>query len=330
MTKIVTALLLFVSAHPQLALADLRADYENRRVVYQAHKGNLNRSQPKIPAAAKRNTSFFGGGSYEARYKKIYSALQSNRSTLKHIKNVARKYGIDPIHIIGAIIGEHTYNVDVYDRFQTYAVKASEYSTYTSIQFKCKQCGLTLDQFLDRPDVKPCENWKSNYDYWTCVEDIWTHRYRGRNGFPALTFNEAFMNPFYLGQTYGLGQLSPMSALKSNDVARKFGGQRRLTHTRPYEIYKAIMDDKSSIHYLAAVIRIAIDSYKTYALFDISNNPGLTATLYNLGQEKIRAQELYEKNLIRLAQGKKLAAPEENYYGWWVNVKVPELRMLLR
>lgn len=313
-----------------MALADQRSDYENRRVVYQAHKGNLNKNQPPIPSAAKRNTSFFGGGSYEVRYSKIYSALKKNRKTLNHIKAVAKRYGIDPIHMVGAIVGEHTFNVDVLDRFQAYAVKASSYSSYTSIQFKCKECGLTLEQFLSLPDVKLCENWQANYDYWTCVEEVWTHKYRGRNGFPANNFNDAFMNPFYLGQTYGLGQLSPLAALKVSDVTRRIGGQRQLSFSRPYEIYETIMDQNSSMHYLAAVIRIAIDSYKTYALFDISNNPGLTATLYNLGQEKVRAQKLYEKNLIRLSQGKSLLSPEENYYGWWVNVKEQELRKLLQ
>ena len=38
-----------------------------------------------------------------------------------------RAYGIDPLHIVGAIVGEHTYNVDAYDRLQTYYVKAIAY-----------------------------------------------------------------------------------------------------------------------------------------------------------------------------------------------------------
>ena len=39
----------------------------------------------------------------------------------------ASAYGIDPMHIVGAIVGEHTYNVDAYDRLQTYYVKAVAY-----------------------------------------------------------------------------------------------------------------------------------------------------------------------------------------------------------
>ena len=31
------------------------------------------------------------------------------------------------MHIVGAIVGEHTYNVDAYDRLQTYYVKAVSY-----------------------------------------------------------------------------------------------------------------------------------------------------------------------------------------------------------
>lgn len=39
------------------------------------------------------------------------------------IKKVSAAYGIDLIHVVGAIVGEHTYNVDAYDRLQSYYVK---------------------------------------------------------------------------------------------------------------------------------------------------------------------------------------------------------------
>ena len=38
-----------------------------------------------------------------------------------------------PMHIVGAIVGEHTYNVDAYDRLQTYYVKAVAYLTSRSV-----------------------------------------------------------------------------------------------------------------------------------------------------------------------------------------------------
>lgn len=59
--------------------------------------------------------------------------------------------------------------------------------------------------------------------------------------------------------------------------------------------------------------------------FDISGNPGLTATLYNVGQPRRRARALRES--ADKPGGRKL--PEENYYGWLINDRLPELRGLL-
>ncbi len=54
--------------------------------------------------------------------------MTSTSKLFAKIKSTAADYGIDPIHIIGAIVGEHTYNVDAYDRLQTYYVKATAYT----------------------------------------------------------------------------------------------------------------------------------------------------------------------------------------------------------
>ena len=52
---------------------------------------------------------------------------RTTRKLRAKIKQAAAAYGIDPMHIVGAIVGEHTYNVDAYDRLQTYYVKAVSY-----------------------------------------------------------------------------------------------------------------------------------------------------------------------------------------------------------
>ena len=62
--------------------------------------------------------------------------------------------------------------------------------------------------------------------------------------------------------------------------------------------------------------------------FDISANPGITATLYNLGNPEARAYALKAENDQRRAQGQPDRYPEENYYGWLVNDKLPELDAL--
>ena len=47
---------------------------------------------------------------------------------------------------------------------------------------------------------------------------------------------------------------------------------------------------------MAALIKVEIDAYKRIAGFDISKNPGITATLYNLGDAATRARELKATN----------------------------------
>ena len=53
--------------------------------------------------------------------------LKNDGALRGKIVEAASAYGIDPMHIVGAIVGEHTYNVDAYDRLQTYYVKAVAY-----------------------------------------------------------------------------------------------------------------------------------------------------------------------------------------------------------
>jgi len=94
-------------------------------------------------------------------------------------------------------------------------------------------------------------------------------------------------------------------------------------------IYNTIMEPDSSLLYMAAVLRHSIDSYARIAGFDISANPGITATLYNLGNVTVRAAKLRNINAKRKASGKKSALPQENYYGWLINQKLADLRSLL-
>ena len=57
-----------------------------------------------------------------------------------------------------------------------------------------------------------------------------------------------------------------------------------------------------------AALRHSIDAYARIAGFDISGNPGITATLYNLGDVKHRARQLRKKNEKRIAAGEARSA----------------------
>jgi hypothetical protein len=134
-----------------------------------------------------------------------------------------------------------------------------------------------------------------------------------------------FFQPFYAGQTFGLGQINPLTALMLSDLVTKVSGYEKLNEKDAGSVYKAIMQPDISLAFVAAAVRRSIDDYKQIAGMDISNNPGLTATLYNLGNSRQRAAALAAKNR---ASGQTVW-PEENYYGWLINDKLDELERLL-
>jgi hypothetical protein len=89
------------------------------------------------------------------------------------------------------------------------------------------------------------------------------------------------------------------------------------------------MDPDMSLDYMAAIIAHDIQAYRQIAGFDISQNPGITATLYNLGDAVDRARALAAENRKRRTKGLGVVYPHENYYGWLVNARLAELRKLL-
>lgn len=292
--------------------------------------GNRNASQPKIPAGSLKRTRS-SKGSFEGKYKKIRNLLARDRKLIRKIKSAAQKFDIDPIHIVGALVGEHTYNVDAYDRLQNYYAKALSYLGQ-SLSFKYD--GISVERFIKQPAFSKCHSKRGNYEQWSCYEQVWDTRYRGKlidgKSWPNDRFGRVFFQPLYAGQTFGLGQLNPLTALKVNDLVRKrVRGEPRLKVTRAPEIYNTIMEPDSTLIYMAAVLRYAIDSYRDIAGFDISQNPGVTATLYNLGNVSSRARALRAKNDERAAGGQKPLLPEENYYGWLINEKLADLRTVL-
>src|SRR5690606_34163448 len=125
-----------------------------------------------------------------------------------------------------------------------------------------------------------------------------------------------------------IGQLNPLTALEMTDMVHEISGLPKIDHRDPQQVYRAIMDPDVTLDYVAATIRTAIEAYNRIAGFDISHNPGITATLYNLGNPETRAARLAAENRLRRKQGLGLQLPEENYYGWLINDKIDELEAL--
>jgi hypothetical protein len=290
--------------------------------------GNIYAEQPSIPGASSRRTQATNT-TFQAKYRKIYRLLKSDPALRGKIKEAAAAYDIEPIHIVGAIVGEHTYNVDAYDRLQTYYVKAI---SYLSSRFTFAYNGEDVSDFVKRPEFAGCADRTGSYELWECREQVWNRTFRGKSvdgaSFPDDRFGATFFQPYYAGQTFGLGQLNPLTALQMSDFVHKVSGLPKLDVKDPNQVYKTIMDPDLTLAYVAATLRKAIDSYKDIAGFDISRNPGLTATLYNVGNPAARAYALRAENERRRAAGEAEKLPEENYYGWLVNDKLPELEAL--
>lgn len=292
-------------------------------------KGNRNARQPEIPGASKRRTEATKS-TFDAKYERIRDLIADDAKLRRKIKSVSKAYKIDPIHIVGALVGEHTYNVDAYDRLQTYYVKAI---SYASGGFRFEYDGESVLDFVKRPQFEECDESSGSEEVWTCREEIWEEAFRGKKvdgkSYPNNRFGAVFFQPFYAGQTFGLGQLNPLTALMHTDRVNKVSRLRKLDAGKAAEVYKAIMEPDSTLAYMAASIANSIDAYKNLAGFDISGNPGITATLYNVGNASRRAADLAAENEKRRKRGQKPRPPTENYYGWLVNEHEDELRDII-
>lgn len=290
--------------------------------------GNRSAEQPDVPGGSSRRTQALKT-TFEAKYRKVYALLKNDGALRGKIDDAASAYRIDPMHIVGAIVGEHTYNVDAYDRLQTYYVKAAAYLR-SSLSFN--HDGESVADFVKRPQFRSCQGVTGSYELWTCREEVWDRDFRGQTvggaAFPNKRFSAVFFQPLYAGQTFGLGQLNPLTALQVSDIVHEVSGLPRLDPDEPNDVYETIMDPDLTLAYVAATLKKSIDAYRDIAGFDISRNPGITATLYNLGNPEARARALKAENAALRAAGQPARLPQENYYGWLVNDKIAELEAL--
>ncbi|MEM1376956.1 MAG: DUF1402 family protein [Pseudomonadota bacterium] len=291
--------------------------------------GNVIEEQPDIPNASKRRTRQTNS-TFDRKYEKAVAFLKEDQRLIRDIKSTAKKFNIDPIHMVGAIVGEHTYNVDVMDRAQSYVIKAANYLNQ-DIEFEYD--GVDVLDFVERTEFDRCDGFKESESLWNCRENVWNAKFRGKRvdkvSYPNDRFSAVFFQPFFAGQTFGLGQLNPLTALKMTDRVVKNAGGRKLSADDGERLYSTIMDPRTTLPYIAATIAASIDAYEKMAGFDISKNPGITATLYNTGNPRARAAALAAENKKRKARGQEPREPQVNYYGWLINDREDELRALL-
>ncbi len=162
--------------------------------------GNRYRNQPSIPFASARRTKA-AKSSYDAKFEKVLAVLQRDRRLVSSIKRVAKVYGIDPIHMIGAIVGEHTYNYDTLDSAQSYYIKAL---AYAGIDISFEYNDENVVDFVQRPQFDRCRKGKTATDsdrLWSCYERVWNGQFRNRKvdgtRYPRTNFNETFFQPLF-------------------------------------------------------------------------------------------------------------------------------------
>ncbi len=262
---------------------------------------------------------------------RMRSYLKS-KTAKAQIVEAAKAHGIDPILILACMVGENIFNVNGYDDIQTYAVKLELMKSKWTKRFASNK--VDLAELLKKAEFEECEAPKRagglHADYWDCADRVWSKSFAGKpkeggGTYHKTGFKWAFFDPIGTGYSYGPGQLDPIRALMVTDQVHLKSGFPLLTVESPGEIYEAILDPQKTFHYVAANVRLMIDRYQSIAGFDISKNPGIIASLYNLGREKKRAEELYRNNLISLKSGQ-LTRPLENYYGFYMNEKEAVMR----
>ncbi|HUP00284.1 MAG TPA: DUF1402 family protein [Gemmatimonadota bacterium] len=95
------------------------------------------------------------------------------------------------------------------------------------------------------------------------------------------------------------------------------------------EILDAMTSVPGNLEYAAVLLAEAERAYLEIAHMEISENPGVLATLYHLGAPTVRARRLAAVNDARRARGERPKPPHVNYYGAFVNHHAGEIAAML-
>ncbi len=110
-----------------------------------------------------------------------------------------------------------------------------------------------------------------------------------------------------------------------NDIVAEKTSYQRFDIRNMEKPMRIIFNNKEMLAYVAANAVMSVQVYKLISGVDISQNPGLTTTLYNVGDEYKRAYMLNQQRLTDPG-----IMPQVNYMGWYVNKYESTLRSYLR
>ncbi len=235
---------------------------------------------------------------------KILDAL-NEEGLLSETLRLAKAFNIHPLHILGPIIGENSFNGAIDNTIQNSFAKMFKESDFTTMSARMQI--ITKD-----PNTQGCLDLKiSNYWKWRCLLN--------KTSYLANGSNRDFVFWFYQisnkGQgTFGLGQAQPfllwsvadLVAEKTKPLGYDYKTYDVTNLKKPFQV---IFNNKEMLAYIAAMAHTSITVYKQVAGVDISQNPGLSTTLYNLGDE-------YQRAYMNTVRG---GDPQVNFMGWYVN-----------
>lgn len=314
--RLLLALSLFVSVS---ASAITLEEYRSGAIITPIPSGNRYASMPVMTVAGQPRAVNLA--EVNGKFERALLALESDRIGTM-VKQVAPLYGVDPLLVIGAIIGEHSFNTQLVMNGQNAYI-----GMLPGWVSRFRSNRVSLADTIQRPEFARCRAMGNDYDRWYCNIEVWEQSFRGRQGYSGESMRSAFFNPVYQGHTFGVGQLDPLRALMVADRVARVTGRPPIDVSDSTTVYGAILDTRQSVHYLSANVALILEAYRNYAKMDISTNMGIVATLYNLGNERRRAWDLMNQNIQRLSRGETtLRFPEENHYGWFVNSKEQRLR----
>lgn len=235
---------------------------------------------------------------------KILDAL-NEQGLIAEALRLGKAFGIHPMHILGPIIGENSFNGAI-DR----TIQDSFSKMFNETDFKTMSARMKM--ISEDKSTIGCQNLKiANYWKWRCM----LHN----SGYLANGSNRDFIWWFYQisnkGQgTFGLGQVQPFLLWSVNDLVvektKPLGyNYKTFAVTDMKTPFQIIFNNKEMLAYIAAMAYVSINVYKLVAGVDISQNPGLTTTLYNLGDE-------YQRAYLNTVRG---GDPQVNFMGWYVN-----------
>ena len=115
--------------------------------------------------------------------------------------------------------------------------------------------------------------------------------------------------------SFGWGQLMLPTVMDVEPLAARI--ERRPIRDQE-EVIEQLVTPIGAIRYVAAILRDAQDAYERHGL-DISDRPGVLATLFNVGGARERAAKTR-------AAGR---SPESNYFGFFVEQYLPEIEAAL-